>query len=143
MYSTSLPAWKQLISPALATRERIPLIESIVSDRDEAEMVGHLRGDDAQAFIDVIYEVSVDIIHLRRASWSVLNSNFCTLSVRYWIVSHHRSVGSACVGYMEFVVAKHSFRDHSESRFVMTQRGTRCVMADSRTCGWVDTRAGT
>ena len=60
MYSTSLPAWKQLISPTLATRERIPLIESIVSDRDEAEMVGHLRGDDAQAFIDVIYEVSVD-----------------------------------------------------------------------------------
>ena len=63
-YSTNLPAWKQLISPTLATGKRIPLIESIVSDRDEAEIVGHLRGDDAQAFIDVIDEVSVHIIHL-------------------------------------------------------------------------------
>ena len=64
MYSASLPAWKRLIDHPLSTDERIPLIESIVSDRDEAEIIGRLHGDDAQAFIDVIDEVSVYIIHL-------------------------------------------------------------------------------
>ena len=54
----SPPAWKQLISPTLATHKRIPLIESIFSDLDEVEVVGHLRGDDAQAFVDVIDEAS-------------------------------------------------------------------------------------
>ena len=54
----SPPAWKQLISPTLAIHKRIPLIESIFSDHDEVEVVGHLRGDDAQAFVDVIDEVS-------------------------------------------------------------------------------------
>ena len=38
--------------------ERTPLIASIFSNRDEVEVVGHLAGDDAQAFIDVVYEVS-------------------------------------------------------------------------------------
>ena len=57
MYSRP-PAWKQLISPTLATHKRIPLIESIFSDHDEVEVVGHLRGDDAQAFVDVVDEVS-------------------------------------------------------------------------------------
>jgi hypothetical protein len=52
------PAWERLISHTLSTHERISLIVSIFSDRNEIEMVGHLSGDDAQAFIDVIDEVS-------------------------------------------------------------------------------------
>ena len=39
--------------------ERTSLIKSIFSDRDEVEVVGHLAGDDAQAFINVVYEVSI------------------------------------------------------------------------------------
>ena len=58
----SPPAWKQLISPTLAIHKRIPLIESIFSDHDEVEVVGHLRGDDAQAFINVIDEASFHIL---------------------------------------------------------------------------------
>ena len=58
----SPPAWKQLISPTLAIHKRIPLIESIFSDLDEVEVVGHLRGDDAQAFVDVINEVSFHVL---------------------------------------------------------------------------------
>ena len=142
MYSTSPPAWKQLISPTLAIHKRIPLIESMVSDRDEAETVGHLHGVDAQAFIDMIYEVSIHVVHLQRMSWSVLNSNSCTLSVRHWIVSNRISVGNVCVFYTVFVAAKRSFQDHLQSHFVMTQRGTRCVMVGSQTCGRVGTKAG-
>ena len=62
LVDSSPPAWKQLISPTLAIHKRIPLIESIFSDLDEVEVVGHLRGDDAQAFVDVINEVSFHVL---------------------------------------------------------------------------------
>jgi len=39
--------------------ERTPLIASIFSDRSGVEVIGHLSGDDAQAFINVMYEVSI------------------------------------------------------------------------------------
>ena len=52
------PAWKQLISHTLTTDERTSLIVKIFSDPDEVEMVEHLSGDDAQAFIDAATEVS-------------------------------------------------------------------------------------
>ena len=48
-----------MISYSLSVDERTPLITSIFSDRDEVEVVEHLAGDDAQAFIDVVYEVSI------------------------------------------------------------------------------------
>lgn len=38
-------------------RERISLITAILSDNNEIEAVRSLRGDDAQAFIDVVDEV--------------------------------------------------------------------------------------
>ena len=55
---SDLPAWKQLIDSTLATHKRISLIVAIFSDRNEVGIVGHLCGDDAQAFIDTIDEVS-------------------------------------------------------------------------------------
>lgn len=51
------PAWKQLISDVLDTQQRISLITSIFSEQGGSEVVRHLRGEDAQAFIDVIDEV--------------------------------------------------------------------------------------
>ena len=52
------PAWKRLISHPLTTYERISLIAAIFSDKNPAKVVGHLLGDDIQAFIDTIDEVS-------------------------------------------------------------------------------------
>ena len=38
-------------------RERISLIATIFSELNGLEMVGHLHGEDAQAFVDVIDKV--------------------------------------------------------------------------------------
>ena len=58
MYS-DLPAWKQLINPALTTHERVSVNMAIFSDRDEVEIIERLRGNDAQTFVDVMDEVSL------------------------------------------------------------------------------------
>jgi len=52
-----MPAWKRLIDRFPTKDERVPLIETIFSDRDEVEVVKCLRGDDAQSFVDVMDEV--------------------------------------------------------------------------------------
>ena len=52
-----LPGWKRLTRGPLATHERISLITTIFSNRDEIEMIKRLCGEDAQIFIDTIYEV--------------------------------------------------------------------------------------
>ena len=44
--------------------ERIPLIKSICSDRDEVVVFEYLSRDDAQAFVDVIDEASTRILLL-------------------------------------------------------------------------------
>ena len=59
-----LPGWKHLILSPLATHERISLITTIFSNRDEVETVRRLSGEDAQAFIDAIYEAGSYILHL-------------------------------------------------------------------------------
>ena len=55
------PAWKRLIGPSVSVNERINLTTAIFSDRDEAEDVGRLAGDGAQAFVDVIDEASIPL----------------------------------------------------------------------------------
>ena len=55
------PPWKRLINPTVPTDERIDLIKSIFSDRDEVEAFHYLSGGDAQAFVDTIDEASVRI----------------------------------------------------------------------------------
>ena len=57
------PAWKRLINPTLPRRERVDLIKSIFSDRDESEAFEHLSGNDAQAFVDMITEASIHDFH--------------------------------------------------------------------------------
>ena len=54
---SDIPAWKRLINRPLATDERISLITTIFSDRNETEAVSHLSEDDAQSFVDMIDEV--------------------------------------------------------------------------------------
>ena len=48
-----------MISPTLPAHERINLITSAFSDPDEFGVFEYLSGDDAQAFVDVIEEVSI------------------------------------------------------------------------------------
>ena len=50
------PGWKHLIRNPHATQERISMIATIFSNRDEVEMARRLCGEDAQAPVDVIYE---------------------------------------------------------------------------------------
>lgn len=52
------PTWKLLFAHA-PVDERIPLIMTIFSDRDEAEALKCLSGDEAQAFVDMIDEASI------------------------------------------------------------------------------------
>lgn len=69
MYSDH-PAWKQLISHTLSMDGRTSLIAKIFSAPDEAETVGHLSGDDAQAFIDIVSEVSPsNTMHKGQVGW--------------------------------------------------------------------------
>ena len=58
------PACKRLTSRAFSQDEVIPLIEAIFTNQNEVKMIGYLRTDDAQTFIDVIHEV-----RLRRPSF--------------------------------------------------------------------------
>jgi len=49
-------AWQRLITCAVPRDELPSLIETIFSGR-RSNVVGRLRGSDAQAFIDIMYEV--------------------------------------------------------------------------------------
>ncbi|KAF9642512.1 kinase-like protein [Thelephora ganbajun] len=49
--------WGRLISHTLVTHERISLIETVFSDRNQVEMFEHLSGDNAQTLIDMLDEV--------------------------------------------------------------------------------------
>ena len=61
------PGWERLIRSPLTIHERVILITAIFSNRDEVGMLRHLGRDDAQAFIDVIYEVR-SFFHLREGA---------------------------------------------------------------------------
>ena len=52
-------AWKLLVDPALPVGKRIDLVTSIFSDHSEIKRVANISGDDAQAFINAIDEVSL------------------------------------------------------------------------------------
>ena len=52
-------AWKRLIDPGFPVDKRVDLVTSIFSDRSEIKRVTNISGDDAQAFINAIDEVSL------------------------------------------------------------------------------------
>ena len=60
--SSNPPPWKRLIDPQLSTNERIQLMKSVFSDRDEVEVFKYLSGNHVQAFVDVIDEASARTI---------------------------------------------------------------------------------
>ena len=52
-----VPAYKRLIGGSLSQEQVISLIKAILTSKDEAAMIRNLRGEDAQAFVDVVNEV--------------------------------------------------------------------------------------
>jgi hypothetical protein len=56
---------KRLISHAYPPPEIISLIEIVFKSEDEVKMIGDLRGDDAQTFIDVIHRVRLHPLRFR------------------------------------------------------------------------------
>jgi hypothetical protein len=86
--------------------KRISLITSIFSDPREVEVVGHLFGDDAQTFVDVLDKVRPRILHQPPKSASAdSNLNYCVLSNRSWTTSHHGLARNVDVIYVGFVAA--------------------------------------
>ena len=59
-----------MISDTISTDERIPLIKTIFSHRDEGVVLERLSRANAQAFVDVIDEAGIHIL-LPLMSWSV------------------------------------------------------------------------
>jgi len=53
------PAWKLLVKSPFVTRESIPLITTIFSDKAEIGIVERLPKGDAQTFIDRAAEVPI------------------------------------------------------------------------------------
>lgn len=50
-------SYERLVGTPLSIRDRTSLIAAILSDRNEVEVIRSLCKDDAQAFVDVVYEV--------------------------------------------------------------------------------------
>ena len=80
-------SWERLIRSPPAEYERVSLITNIFSNRDEIEMVRHLCEDDAQAFINVVYEVRPYTLSFPKNRTVDLNSNSCVSSIRRWTTS--------------------------------------------------------
>jgi len=59
--------------------ERVSLITMIFSDHNEVEMDKDLFGDDAQTFVDMVFEVRAPHYLMPRAM------NFLISSIRHWI----------------------------------------------------------
>ena len=63
-----VPACKRLISRTFSPQEVTSLIEEIFASKDEVKAIRDLRGDDAQAFIDVIHGVRSELFFPRAHS---------------------------------------------------------------------------
>jgi len=89
------PACTRLTSRAFSPHEVIPLIEAIFTNQNEVKMIGYLRGDDAQTFIDVIHEVRLYATLFTRRSLIPVQPS--PSPIRPWIsvISHHGSGESA------------------------------------------------
>ena len=68
--------WKRLICSPLTTQERISLVADILSNRGEVEMARRLRGDDAQTFVNVIYEACSHVLQSPESKLADFDSNF-------------------------------------------------------------------
>ena len=106
------PAWRQLITNTLTMDERVPLVTTILSDRDQVETVRGLSGDDAQKFIDIADKVHLRVLSPQKEGWVDSCLPFHVLSVRCWIVSRQRPARAVYVLYIGFVATRPFFHEH-------------------------------
>jgi len=88
-------ACKRLISHTFSPHEVVTVIEEIFTSQEEVRIVGTLRRDGAQAFIDVIHEVSFHVPSF--PSRGLISHPLRRLPlIRLWIflIFHHGSGGS-------------------------------------------------
>jgi len=107
------PAWKQLITRTLTVDERISLMNTIFSDRDQIEIVGGLSGDDAQRFIDTADKVHPHVLSPQKDRCDDSHSPFSVLLVRCWIVSCQKSARVVYALRTGSVTTKPCFQDRS------------------------------
>lgn len=84
----NLPGWKRLACGSLAIHERISLITTIFSNRDEIEVVRRLCREDAQILVDAIYEAHSCTL----SSPDNMFTDFARcLSIRCWVtlIAHY------------------------------------------------------
>ena len=79
--------WKRLIRGPLAAPERISLITTIFSNRDEVKMVRRLYGDDAQTFVNVIYDARLCTLSSPKNGFTNFKLTFRLLLIRRWMTS--------------------------------------------------------
>ena len=140
MYS-EVTAWKRLISHTLTMNERISLIMTIFLDDNQVKTVGQLSGDDAQIFVDMIYEASAHKLLRPRDKSIDFDMDIHVLPIRHWIASYRRSAGGVDAIYAEFVATKPCFRGHWKLHPVTTWRRIRCPVVDLQTCGRANIKA--
>ena len=78
-----------MIDRPRTTGERISLLVDTFSDSGETEVVKHLRGDDAQLFVDVVYEVH--FYSLTRNDTTDRDLKFPVSLSRCWTVYRYKS----------------------------------------------------
>ena len=95
------PACRRLINHAFSPHEVVSLIETIFTSQDEIKMIGYLRGDNAQTFIDVIHDVRSTLVYCKYCGLIVTAGSSLlfgspTPLIRLWIFmnSHHGSGGN-------------------------------------------------
>jgi len=82
--SIDSPAWTRLISCPLTAHERTSLIADLFSSHVEIEAMGHIGGEDAQTFVDMIYEVRSNPLISPKSNPT---DSVCISPIRRWIAS--------------------------------------------------------
>jgi hypothetical protein len=124
-----------LISGAVPQGERASIIETVFLSRKAIDMARHLRGNNAQAFIDVVDEVryrsftpgglfvDIALIHL--------HSNRCWKAPTL----HRGSEGNVFGHCTRHAPTTSYFPDHCRSSYLTVQRDARCTVVDLGMCG--------
>ena len=135
-------AWKNLINRTVPQNELLPLIETILSDREAIGMVHRLQESDAQAVIDVIYGVRHQTLFFEvRVDLPLLN--FHIFSVRHWAasISHRASEGDVLSCCIRSVLATPVFPGCYKSNHATIQLASRTAAVGLQMCGRVNVAA--
>jgi len=113
--------WKRLLSSPFATHERISLVTALVSNRDEVDMARRLCGDDAQNFVDLIYEARSHVVPSPKSRLPDSDPNFYASPIRRLMALIRQRGWVVCGFYARFVAPMPCFQNHWPSKSSMTE----------------------